>query len=1390
MSSGFLVLFCSCGIGQLQSLQIDLRPVLRKCSNFTGVSILFFTNFLLAQPAIDQPNPYGELGRFNLDSYAYTPSDNWIRNLSQDREGILYFVTSGKAAVQTFDGTHWGRIPLPQLESDFRTLRIFRDTLWLGSAGPNAEFGYIPRNDRGEFTTGSFTSLGSQLPENLSYDGAYSFHRVGPDYYFLLEGLGVVRWNKDIKDIWELPVGRRMYKIGEEIIVPTRKTLYRIRAGFLDSLPDWKSGFLQFLLPMPDNRALAIGTQAPHYQWYDGRSFTRAFPNTPVIDRISAGLWLEEGFILLGALDKGLTILDRDGRFVTGFNVDLGLANNGVTDLLQTPDGSIWIGTYYGLNRLRFPNPFTYFGKEHSIRNQVENLGRYNGILHVGNADGLFQLRPGNVPDRNARFEPVPGASWWIHCLLPTRGGLLLGTRAEGIKFYKDGTFTDISFPNDSDIMDIHQLRLDSSLYLIRTLSSLHLMAFRGGAFRHLSELMQIPGEMEMEEDGNGNVFVPEYTRLLQMDLSAVSRNQASLEQNLIFGNYPHRWHDLVGLGKVGENVVANKVIDEDFKNAEIRIFDDATDSFRKFDRIQPEFPGASQGAAIFESTPSGNLTAMGHPSRVPLARLEGKRDTLWTERSGFRLLRSDDGTFRWDRRFIPSGNKRFGAIRNIFPEKEGILWLAGWGGEVVRFDPSVNGSRRGSFQVYISEVSDSEGDSILFRGYAWQKQPIRWEPHNGSLRFRYAAREFDTPDSIYYRHLLVGYDREWSAWSHEAIKDYTQLPPGSFEFRVEALNAVTMERASSEFGFAISPPWYRTAWAYLLYVGLVIGAMYLFVHWRIRQLKADKYRLELLVQERTRQLEGQAVQLRELDAAKSRFFANISHELRTPLTLILAPLQLMAYGGKIKDRRPTIDIMLRNARRLHRLINQLLALAKMDSAEFSSDLKYIDLNVFSRRVACAFESLAEQKGIGFTVDTKGARIWVEADPEGLERIITNLLSNAFKFTGEGGQVVLRVRSAGHQGKEWALMEIRDTGIGIPPDKTEMVFDRFQRLNANREGSGIGLSLARELAQLYGGRIFLKPNRPKGSIFQVELPLHTYPKGPLWGGKSMLIPEENPLPPARQIPVPEPDDNKSFSPHLLIVEDNTDMRAFLRMVLGSEYRLTEAADGLQGFREALEATPDLILSDVMMPGMDGMDLCTRLKSDLRTSHIPVILLTARADRDSKLEGLGCRADAYLTKPFDKEELILVVANRIAHSRELRKKWQSTIQIEPSQITTTPADARFLEALMECVEKRLEDPGLGVNILIREMNMSRSQLHRKLKALTDLSATEFIRSFRLKRAHLLIEQETGSISEVAYAVGFNSPQYFSRKFREYFGYPPGKTAQRRSEAGTKGIEHIL
>lgn len=665
-------------------------------------------------------------------------------------------------------------------------------------------------------------------------------------------------------------------------------------------------------------------------------------------------------------------------------------------------------------------------------------------------------------------------------------------------------------------------------------------------------------------------------------------------------------------------------------------------------------------------------------------------------------------------------------------------------------------------FNIHILPGQEYGGRVILQQSLSYT-QEIKLNYDENFVTIEFSGLNFVNPSQTYYRYRLEGFENGWneispSLGNGKAV--YTGLPHGKYTFQVyTANNDKLWGDQVAELKIVIRPPFWDTIWARIFYLALVLALIIWFI---VYMDKRNKKQVALAQQaEYQRRKE-------ELDQMKFRFFTNISHEFRTPLTLIITPLE--AFIKKINDEndRRKLSSIHRNALDLLALVNQLLDFRKLEVHGEKLHLLNGELIEFARQAFVAFQSMADEKRISFRLDTSGIEeVYMYFDRDKMHKILNNLLSNAFKFTPEYGTVTLKVEKIEDGGHACMQLKVMDTGTGINDAELPHVFERFyqaeKHINDNKTGSGIGLHLVKEYVELHGGRVSVESALGIGSSFCITIPADLCPDESV--SHSLLADQE-------QEPLKE-EASVNDKPLLLVVEDNQEFRLFLREQLSDWYRIINAPDGEEGERLAIEQNPDLIISDIMMPRVDGMELCRRIKTNLQTSHIPVILLTARTSDESKAMGYEAGADSYISKPFSFDVLLTRVRKLIEQQQKRKETFHKEIVVTPRSITITSLDEQLVQKALECVERNIDNTEYSVEDLSSELAMTRATLYRKLQGITGQTPKDFIRSIRLKRAAQLLRDSDLSVSEIADRIGFSTPRYFAKLFKEAFGVLPSQ-----------------
>ena len=647
----------------------------------------------------------------------------------------------------------------------------------------------------------------------------------------------------------------------------------------------------------------------------------------------------------------------------------------------------------------------------------------------------------------------------------------------------------------------------------------------------------------------------------------------------------------------------------------------------------------------------------------------------------------------------------------------------------------------------------------------------LRLKPNQNFFTIEYAGIQYNKPASLRYRYQLTGVDADWVEVGSQTAANYTQLGPGDYEFRVNTADAGgRWSSLIKTIRIIIDPPWWRTWWAYVLYLFLLAGLIRAYIQYRLHQAQ---------LQQEIRLKEQEAELAKNNADWQTRFFTNITHEFRTPLTLIINPLEKLLETKPLPSPTGLIhqfSIMHRNAQRLLRLINQLLDMAKLEAGQLGQAYSRGNLAGFIGELVDSFRLRAERKNVTLTYET--ARLPVDSlfDAHKLETIGYNLLANALKFTPEGGQIRIMLQADQSGQEPWVCLQVSDSGIGMAKAQIPHIFDRFyqgrQAEGSAGTGTGIGLFLVAEFTRLLGGTITVDSQLGQGTTVTVRLPLKDqFEKSSTID--PILVQQRPVLHHQVMETVPAPKNVTKDAPVVLVVEDNDELREFIASELAQHYRVLTASNGLEGWQVCLAELPELVISDVMMPQMDGFALVEHIKTTPLTAHITVILLTAKTMTDARIQGLSAGANDYLTKPFNGLELQLRISNLLRHQQQLRQHWQQRMgQLAESNVLVaeTAADDPFLIKLYGVLDNELTNSSFSVEQLADELAVSPRTLHRKLSTLTGTNAAELIRSYRLQKAANLLQQGA-SVSEAAERTGFESLPHFSRSFKSQFAVSP-------------------
>lgn len=1011
------------------------------------------------------------------------------------------------------------------------------------------------------------------------------------------------------------------------------------------------------------------------------------------------------------------------------------ISDNAVYSICKDREGGMWIGSYFGGVNY-YPNQYTYFDKFYPHVG-VDEIGKRvrefcadkDGTIWIGTEDkGLFHYHPAT-----GKIEPFENPAIYhnIHGMCLDDNYLWVGTFSKGLNRIDLRTHAVKHYDNTpNEIFSI--CRTTSGDLWIGAITGLLRYNPAMDSFEPVPELSGV-FIYNIKEDKKGNLWLATYVNgVYKLD---VRSNK--------WERYQHDESDPKSLS-------SNKVLS---------IFEDSNNRLW--------FMTQGGGFCQFEPRTKTFIrydSGIGLPSNVIYRMEEDSKGMFWiTTNKG--LLHFDPKTQNFKVYTTANGllSNQFN-YQSSFKDKNGRIYFGSING-FISFDPTTFTDNDflppvviTDFMLFNKKVSVGADNSPLKKSITLSDY-LELKSTQNSFSFRVVALSYQSPDMNTLMYKLDGYDLEWYMAGKGPVT-YSNLPYGTYTLMVKGANSDGVWNPELRtLKIRILPPFYLSIWAYVIYVLLTFAVLFIVVlYFKRRSVGKQRWAMEKFEQEKER----------ELYVAKIDFFTNVAHEIRTPLTLIKGPLESVMSNDEISgDVRTELEIMDQNADRLLNLTNQLLDFRKTENKGFKLYAVECNLNVLIESVCKRFTTLAKQKGIALTLELPKENLWVSVDKEALTKIISNLLTNALKYGETYAHLSLAVDE---DGKNF-LIVMNNDGKVIPIEMRENIFRPFTRYRDGQDtvpGTGIGLALSRSLAELQQGTLVMDQNMDCNR-FILTIPIVHQVDETVEEKKYPQTENEETI--GTGTTFADDKDTKKEKVSILIVEDNEDMQAFIARQLAPFYTIYKAANGLEALRILEEEFINLVISDIMMPEMDGLELCQRLKEDLDYCHIPVILLTAKTTFESKIEGLELGADAYIEKPFSVEYLRVNVTNLLTNRERLRRKFVESPFVKVDSMALTKADTLFMQKLNEYVSRHIDNTDLTIEEMAEAMNMGRSNFYRKLKGLLNMSPNEYLRLERLKKAALLLKEEKYGVVEICYMVGFNSPSYFSGCFKKQFGVLP-------------------
>lgn len=1108
-----------------------------------------------------------------------------------------------------------------------------------------------------------------------------------------------------------------------------------------------------------------------------------SLPNKLSSNQVSQLVQDNNGLIWAGTDHGGVTIIDKANAGRTFFlqnnpNDPKSLSQNTVNTLYKDNNGIIWLGTYkQGINFLdanivQFPH--YYFQRANTKSLPYDDVNRFaedkDGNLWIGtNGGGLIYFNRQTNTFKQYLHNPADNTSLSnnvvVSLCIDHEGTLWVGTYMGGLNRFNEGRF-------------IHYRHSENDPYSLAADNVWEIFEDRD----HRLWIGTLGGELALlnKKSGRFESFTPKGAAQRRVPLSYTSKIMQDAKGQVwvgtVFGVSVIKADTLIEeyfSEKGNKNSLSNNIVTDLLEDSQGRIWISTREGLNLLDR-------QANKTEVF-------TTADGLPDNIVLNILEDDQQAIW--------LSTPSGLCRAIPRSGPNGTElsiiSYDETNNVpvynFNEKAALKTRGGellFGGsagfniinpkKITRavVHPQIVFTELNVLNNRVGPGDTVNGRMILSQPLS-QTQSIGLKYQENIFSIEFTSLGFIHSERDKYAYMLEGFNTGWLfASSSQRRVTYTNLDPGHYVFKVKVQNAAGSWSAEKALQIDILPPFWRTRLAYLLYALVAMGLFFL-----ARKIILDRIHLRFEMQ----QQKNEAERAYALDQLKTRFFTNVSHELRTPLTLIISPLDKIIKQLPDEDQKKQLGLVHRNAKRLLGLVNQLLDFRKIEVQGMALHPSVGDIVAFVEDISHSFTDLAENKTIRLSFSSNISSLKVYFDKDKMEKILFNLLSNAFKYTHNHGAVSVRLEytePAEPETQGTIAIEVTDTGIGIPADKQERIFERFFQTDVPEsmvnQGTGIGLAITKEFVRLHNGVIVVNSEPEKGTTFRVLIPavkIREQAVSPPANPQTLLTPPQTNAEDATPEHVETQHGGRKKT--ILIVEDNEDLRFYLKDNLKADYLVHEATNGMEGWEKVKQVNPDLVVSDVMMPLMTGLELAKKLKTEVSTAHIPIVLLTAMGSEEKQLEGLKLGVNDYITKPFTFEILASRLRNLLAQQKLLQARFQKQIEVNPSEVTITPVDEKFLKQALTLVESHIDDPDFSVEDLSREMLMTRVTFYRKILSVTGKTPIEFIRTIRMKRAAQLLEKSGMSIAEVAYEVGFNNPKIFSKFFKEEFGVLPSQ-----------------
>jgi signal transduction histidine kinase/DNA-binding response OmpR family regulator/ligand-binding sensor domain-containing protein len=1315
--------------------------------------VAVFVFVLLLQ--IVQANEYSQIGLpvskvFDMKEHGGS-GQNWA--LTQARNGLIYVGTG--TGITEWDGEQWQYYATPN-RTRIRAIAQWQDQgLYVGTID---DLGVYLADDYGRLTYRSL--IADWTPEQHQFGEIWSVAANKQGVAFI-SNQHVYFWDgKQVTIIADAPGGRhRIFALDEGFVYKAANdpSLYKIQIDISSTQPKFTIQRTQLTLPSTaymrqifyNHQAKLVVVTTKHGIYQFGAKQLQAvvspeqLANGPIYNAIQAS----DGYYYLASLYDGLFILDKSFKVVRHYKEHQNIGTNKLYAVLEDQQGSIWLSGIPSIIKLYPAHRYSTFvlGDSSTI---IDKLAIVNNQLMAA-GDGLFSLEKATLLDNSPKFSSVIESKEINFDILEYQGFTLYA--GDSGVFVREIGKPDEEFSNILATDWARSLQVDpvTNTLFVSTYVGLFHIELKNGLWS-TQFVAATKDELEFVAiDDKGVVWAGTATQeLYRVENAQFENKQTKVDK---FGGQD---------GLAPGNVMPFKLSSGVVIGTSDGLMDYQQNRHPKLQMVS-EFPPlfTTKGQDVFRL-------------------YEDLNGRIWYRIGQATGYIKQDKKGQWKIHDVLFKPFLDGGFNDFLSTSNNTLWFAQRSGEVYRVAIDLAETLPSPGQLHIRQVLNLDSQKVMYGGLLANARLPELQQDNNSIRIKYALSDKHILHATHYRHRLLGSGHDnWSEWSEANVKDYTLLPGGDFQFQLEARDP--WQRVyTTELHFSVKPLWYLSTLAWVVYaiILLILLALsgWLTQRWRTATLLHQNILLEKTVSQRTLEIKSKVDELEQQQVLKERFFSNVSHEFRTPLTLTIAPLQSLLQENPTleKSLASPVATALRNATKMLDLVGHILDINRLNVGQFPLRIVQHDVAELVSQIVLRFENWAKQQGQTLTVENCANPIVLFFDRDQLDKCIANLLSNAIKYSGRHSHITIRLIEHSEQ----VGIEVIDNGIGIEADIQDQVFERYYQgvhsEQVSQPGTGIGLALVKELIELHHGQVSLNSEAGGGCSFTLWLQRGTAHFDSAQLVEDIVIESPSSLP----IELPQPlgtteppgTSEEQDITTVLVVDDNIELRQFISLKLSGYYRIIQACDGEEGLAKAILLLPDLIISDVMMPKMNGLKMLSELKKNALTSIIPVVLLTAKSGKRDTVEGLQTGADDYVSKPFDTSELVARISGLINSRKMIRSKIEAEFLLPELAIEN---GLTFTEKLEKEIVRNLTNPEFNIDVLAQALALSRRSLNRKCQEECQQTVGQFITKIRMQTALKLLKEKQLSISDVAYGTGFESLSYFSRTFKKFYGKAP-------------------